>query len=296
MCVEWLMGCRQSCYDIKSDKSGGVFAENTEMNRNQPQNAGAEETAENRIWKLSIVTVCYNARSCIQRTIVSVLAQTEPVCEYIVVDGASKDGTYELVCSYEEAFREKGIRFLHMSAPDKGISDAFNKGIAMATGELIGLIHADDELMPDTSRLLRLKCAEETADIYYGNCIWADTGRNREYVTKPKHDMSRLMYHMVLLHPSTFVTRAAYDRCGVYDTSYKLCMDEELLCRMYLNGCTFAYLDESLSRCRSGGISDRQCHAVLKEASRIPLGYGEPWLKVKCIESYKRFRNWAVQK
>lgn len=246
-------------------------------------------------WKLSIVTVCYNAEDCIETTIASVLAQTEPVYEYIVVDGASKDGTYGLVCGYEEAFREKGIRFAHISEPDEGISDAFNKGIAMATGDLIGLINANDELLPETCGLLRQKWETERADIYYGNCIWVDTLRNREYVSKPKHDMRKLMYNMILFHPSTFVTKAAYNQFGVFDTSYKLCMDKELLYRMYRAGCSFAYLDESLTRFRAGGVSDTQARAVFEEGNRIPLRYGEPWLKVKCVEYCKRFRNWAVQ-
>ena len=79
--------------------------------------------------KLSIVTVCYNAEQCIDRTIKSVLNQTCPVYEYIIIDGGSKDKTYNRVCSYEKSFAEKGILFKHISERDKGISDAFKNGI-----------------------------------------------------------------------------------------------------------------------------------------------------------------------
>ena len=98
--------------------------------------------------KLSVVTISFNAEECIARTIQSVLAQTVPVYEYIMSDGASKDRTYEIICSYDAEFERRGIRFLHSSEPDKGISDAFNKGVSRATGDLVAIINADDELMP----------------------------------------------------------------------------------------------------------------------------------------------------
>lgn len=164
--------------------------------------------------KLSIVTVCYNAEQCIDRTIKSVLNQTCPVYEYIIIDGGSKDKTYNRVCSYEKSFAEKGILFKHISERDKGISDAFNKGIKMASGTLIGLINADDELLPETSEILKNECKKIDVDIYYGNCYWVDSERNLEYVSKPKHDLSKLLYNMVLIHPSTFVKKKAYEECG----------------------------------------------------------------------------------
>lgn len=246
--------------------------------------------------KLTIVTVCFNAEECIERTILSVLNQTSPVYEYIVIDGASTDATYEKICSYEKAFEEKGIIYKHVSEPDRGISDAFNKGISRATGTLIGLINADDELMPDTCKELQKKYDEEKADIYYGNCIWVDTARRLEYVSKPKHDLRKLLYLMVLIHPSTFVTKKAYEECGVFDISYKLCMDKELLYRMYRAGKRFVYIDQCLTRFKAGGVSDTHAKAVYKEGSRMALAYGEPWIKVKTIEYYKTVRNMMVKK
>ena len=91
--------------------------------------------------KLSIITVSFNAENCIKKTIKSVLNQIEPVYEYIIIDGASTDKTYNIICSYGEAFKNKGIKYIHCSEPDKGISDAFNKGIKKATGDLVGIIN-----------------------------------------------------------------------------------------------------------------------------------------------------------
>ena len=244
--------------------------------------------------KLSIVTVCYNAEQCIDRTIKSVLNQTCPVYEYIIIDGGSKDKTYNRVCSYEKSFAEKGILFKHISERDKGISDAFNKGIKMASGTLIGLINADDELLPETSEILNNECEKIDADIYYGNCYWVDSERNLEYVFKPKHDLSKLLYNMILIHPSTFVKKKAYEECGLFDVTYKYCMDKELLYRMYKAGKKFDYIDQCLTKFKAGGVSDTHSKAVFKEGSRMALSYGEPQIKVKSIEIIKTVRNQMV--
>lgn len=104
---------------------------------------------------LSIITVSLNAEKYIDKTINSILNQTDPVYEYIIIDGNSKDRTYNIICSYEKKFKEKGIRYIYSSDKDRGISDAFNKGIKKATGDLIGIINADDELMPDANKILK---------------------------------------------------------------------------------------------------------------------------------------------
>lgn len=245
--------------------------------------------------KLSIVTVCYNAEQCIDKTIKSVLNQTCPVYEYIVVDGGSKDKTYNRICSYERVFEQKGIIFKHISERDKGISDAFNKGIKMASGTLIGLINADDEMLPRTCEILKEESKRIDADIYYGNCYWVDNERNLEYISKPKHDLEKLLYNMILIHPSTFVKKSAYEECGLFDITYKYCMDKELLYRMYKEGKKFIYIDQCLTKFKAGGVSDTHSKAVFKEGSKMALVYGEPKWKVMSIELKKNIRNKMVQ-
>lgn len=244
--------------------------------------------------KLSIVTVCYNAEACIDKTIKSILNQTLPIYEYIVIDGASNDATYSHVCSYDSDFKEKGIIFKHISEPDRGISDAFNKGIQMATGDIIGLINADDELTENANEILNEIIENNQADIYYGNCLWIDNDRNMEYIRKPSTKLNKLLYNMVLIHPSTFVKKEAYNKCGLFDITYKLCMDKELLYRMYKSEMKFVYIDEILSKMASGGVSDTNIKAVYKEGSRMALSYGEPFLKAKAIEIKKTIRNRIV--
>lgn len=232
--------------------------------------------------KLSIVTVCYNAEQYIEKTIKSILKQTKPIYEYIIVDGGSTDNTMKIVKDYEDEFRKVHVRYFFNSEPDKGISDAFNKGIHIASGDIIGLINADDELMPETNKILSEKYQGE--DIIYGNCIWIDSKRQMEYISKPKGTPNQLLYKMTLIHPSTFVSKNAYQDCGLFDTSYKYCMDKELLYRMFKAGKKFTYIDEVLTKFKAGGVSDQHTLAVYKETSRMAIDYGEPKMKVAMIQ------------
>ena len=111
---------------------------------------------------------------------------------------------------------------------------------------------------------------------------------------KPEHDLSKLLYNMVLIHPSTFVKKKAYEECGLFDVTYKYCMDKELLYRMYKAGKKFDYIDQCLTKFKAGGVSDTHSKAVFKEGSRMALSYGEPQIKVKSIEIIKTVRNQMV--
>lgn len=241
--------------------------------------------------KLSMVTVCFNAENVIEKTILSVLNQSKPVYEYVLVDGASTDSTYSIIKAYEKQFVAKGIRYSYISEKDKGISDAFNKGIKRATGEVVGLLNADDELLPDTCKVLSEYVEKYPADVYYGDCIWVDEKNRLEYISKPKHDLSKLLYHMVLIHPSTFVKKSAYDECGVFDITYRYCMDKQLLYRFYKKGKKFQYIEECLTRFKAGGVSDSHAKAVFREDSRMAMENGEPWLKAKIIEKKKLLKD-----
>lgn len=226
--------------------------------------------------KLSIITITFNAESCIERTMLSVLNQSESIYEYLLIDGGSKDGTNDIIESYRTLFENKGVRFFHLSEPDKGISDAFNKGIANSTGDLIGIINADDELLPETAKALRIVTECSDADIFYGNCLWIDPENGISYVRKPNGNLSRLYYDLVLIHPSTFVRKKAYDMYGSFNTEYKLCMDKELLLRMYVGGAQFEYIDKVLTVFKAGGASDQSVIRTVKEGIKLSNSYNKP--------------------
>lgn len=250
--------------------------------------------------RLSIVTVSFNVEQCIEKTILSVYNQTLPVYEYIIIDGGSTDSTVDIIKTYEAKFVKKGILFQYISEKDRGISDAFDKGILRATGDLVGLLNADDELLPNTCSILSKEYSKVSADIYYGNCIWEENENHLVFVSKPKVTSSdklyKLLYNMVLIHPSTFITRKAYNEFGTYDISYKYCMDQELLFRMYKNKARFRYIDKEFTRFKAGGVSDSFPKKVFAEASRIAIDNGEPLVKVKIIEYLKLLRDFSARK
>lgn len=242
--------------------------------------------------KLSIVTVCYNAEQSIEKTIKSILKQTVPVYEYIIIDGGSNDDTMKIVKDYEDEFKKINVRYFFKSEPDRGISDAFNKGIQIASGDIIGLINSDDELMPETNKILSENYRD--ADIIYGNCIWVDPKRKMEFISKPKGRPNQLLYKMTLIHPSTFVSKNAYQECGMFNVSYKYCMDKELLYRMFKAGKKFKYINETFTKFKAGGVSDKNTLAVYKETSRMAINYGEPKIKVAVIQMTRYMKTRIV--
>ena len=242
--------------------------------------------------KLSIVTVCYNAEQSIEKTIKSILKQTVPVYEYIIIDGGSNDYTMKIVKDYEDEFKKINVRYFFKSEPDRGISDAFNKGIQIASGDIIGLINSDDELMPETNKILSENYQD--ADIIYGNCIWVDPKRKMEFISKPKGRPNQLLYKMTLIHPSTFVSKNAYQECGMFNVSYKYCMDKELLYRMFKAGKKFKYINETFTKFKAGGVSDKNTLSVYKETSRMAINYGEPKIKVAVIQMTRYMKTRIV--
>lgn len=227
--------------------------------------------------KLSIITITYNAEKVVNKTIESVLRQTKTIYEYVFVDGGSTDSTNDVIKSYYSALDRQGIKVTHISEKDRGISDAFNKGIKLATGDLIGIINADDELLPSSNELLSEHYEKDPdCNIIYGNCLWVDEVNNLQIIKKPCHDLDRLYYDLVLIHPATFIKKSAYKKYGMYNIDYRYCMDKELLCRMHVQGAKFSYIDNEIALMRAGGISDRNAFKTIKEGVKLSNSYHCP--------------------
>ena len=155
---------------------------------------------------VTIITICFNSEAVIKKTIESVLNQTYTDIEYIIIDGASKDKTVEIAESYKDAFADKGIDFKIFSEPDKGIYDAMNKGIAKATGELVGLINSGDFYEPQMIETAVKAYEEKPYDIFYGDInLIKDNGQI--IVKKSRYDKFPTSRHWN--HP-TMVVRKAY--------------------------------------------------------------------------------------
>jgi glycosyltransferase involved in cell wall biosynthesis len=178
---------------------------------------------------VSIVTVVYNGEKHIEQTIRSILEQSYRPIEYIVVDGGSTDGTIDIVSKYEDRID------YWISEPDKGISDAMNKGILLSTGELIAHLHADD-YYADPSVVSSI-CSEY---LRHPGALWLTGGINivaregnlLEEIRARKYSYKRLIRGNILLHPATFVTRQAFEKAGAFDAGYRYAMDYDLWLRL----------------------------------------------------------------
>lgn len=252
---------------------------------------------------VTVITVAFNSVETISRTIDSIAAQTYPRVEYIVIDGGSVDGTLEVLRQ-----READID-IWLSERDRGISDAFNKGIALASGQFISLVNSDDWI--DTDHIARaIACLQETgADFAFGNLMVHGPGSAPQYVIDgDPHYASRIRHSMpALSHPSVVCRREVYERHGLYDRELRIAMDYDWLLRGYKRGVRGRYVPQITSHMGGGGVSDLSGHAGLREVRDVSIryGYSAPlararyWLRVaklsaRLLMERRRFsRNFA---
>lgn len=207
--------------------------------------------------RISVITATYNSGRTIGDTLESVLRQTYSDVELIVVDGASRDDTMDVVRRYEPRF---GGRMHWTSEPDRGIYDAMNKGIARATGDVIGILNSDDFYTSDTV-LKRVAETMENSDVdaVYGDIHYvSDTDLHkcvRYYSSRPfRRGLMRLGF--MPAHPSFYCRREVYERCGTFDTTYRVAADFENLLRLiYVNHIKTRYLPVDFVTMRTGGAS-----------------------------------------
>lgn len=200
-----------------------------------------------KIPKISIVTITYNSEKTLERTIKSIVEQDYDNLEYIIVDGGSTDHTIDIIKKYNNKIAK------WVSEPDKGISDAFNKGIKMATGTVIGIINSDDGLLPGALNAVA-RAYQEDIDVYRGNVLLWKEDSDTKVVEVPsmRFDFSGMNK---ISHQSTFVTKSAYSKFGCYNINCKYVMDYDLLLRFQKAGARFKYIDQTLAFYTLGGIT-----------------------------------------
>ena len=212
--------------------------------------------------KVSIITVVYNNRNTIKDAIESVLNQTYKNIEYIIVDGASTDGTIDIVKSYGD----KITKFI--SEPDKGIYDAMNKGIALATGDVVGILNSDDFYKSNdileivVNEFKKSKIDSVYADLQYVDAV--DTDKViRYWKSRPYNDkLFKKGWHPA--HPTFFVRKDIYDKHGLFDMDFKIAADYELMLRFLERyKITTKYIPIVFVRMRVGGESNRSIKNIV---------------------------------
>lgn len=223
--------------------------------------------------KVSIITVTYNSAQTLAMTIESVLRQTYQDIEYIVKDGGSTDKTIDIIKKYEPMFHG---RMKWVSAKDKGIYDGMNKGIEMATGNIVGILNSDD-FFTDNHVIEKIADAfnEKKVDAIYGDVHFVKGSNLKKSI---RYYSSRLFcpfwlrFGFMPAHPSFYVRRDVFSKVGLYKTDYKIGADFEMMVRMfYRHRITYHYLPYDFVTMRTGGVSTRDINSkriLLKEDVR----------------------------
>lgn len=205
--------------------------------------------------RISVITVCYNSESFINTAIDSVLSQDYANIEYIVIDGASTDGTVSIVQSY-------GRKIAHfVSEPDNGIYDAMNKGLALASGDVIGILNSDDFYLHENviTEVVKTFEANPAAALLLGNVDFVqadDLTRTCRFYSSFSFEPWKMRFGFMPAHPAAFIKRLAYNEVGNYTLGYSIAADFEWFVRaLVVQRIPYVKLNKTLVRMREGGLS-----------------------------------------
>ena len=238
--------------------------------------------------KISIVTVVYNCVNTIRGCIDSVLAQDYDDVEYIIIDGGSNDGTVDVVNEYKSGI----ARFV--SEKDKGIYDAMNKGVRMATGDVVGILNADDFFYSnDTlSKIAAAFKGNAQLDATIADIVFVNENNSRilrQYHAK-KWRPSKFAWAFMPPHPYFLCKRRLFDELGYYKIDYKIAADYELLIRyLYVNKINYQYLPISTTRMRMGGVSTKTLNSIITLNKEIKRACEENNLRTNFPMIYTKY-------
>ena len=206
--------------------------------------------------KVSIITVVYNGSQTIEYAIRSILKQDYYNVEYIIIDGQSTDDTLEKISPYQS-------QITHLiSEPDNGIYDAMNKGLKLATGDIIGLLNSDD-FYADTTIISQVvkEFQDHSVDLVFGDIVFVkpdNLDKITRYYSSANFHSDKFAWGWMPAHPSCFLKREVYEKYGYFKINYQIAADYEILTRfMAKHGITYSYLPQIFVKMRTGGVSSR---------------------------------------
>lgn len=204
--------------------------------------------------KVSIITVVRNNKKTISDAIESVLNQTYKDIEYIIIDGASSDGTLEVIESYKDSIAK------FISERDSGLYDAMNKGLALASGDIVGILNSDDFYANEfvIERVVK-EFKSRHVDSVYGDLVYVkpdNLDKTVRYYDSSYFNPKKFAYGWMPAHPTFFVKRWVYEKYGLFRTDLKIASDFDILVRfLYTHKISYAYIKEVLVKMRTGGVS-----------------------------------------
>ncbi|MBY6219389.1 glycosyltransferase family 2 protein [Marinobacter nauticus] len=205
--------------------------------------------------KVSVITVCYNSEKTIASTLDSIASQTHDNIEHVIVDGGSTDGTINIV---KQKLRDGDV---FVSEPDEGLYDAMNKGVDLATGDIVGVLNSDDFYESDDAVATVVEMFRHTpeADLVFGDVVFVSPDNLNKVIRLYRAAHFRpwkLRFGWMPPHPATFVRKSAYERVGKYRLDMRIAADYDMFVRWLLvAGLKWQYLDRVLVRMRAGGVS-----------------------------------------
>lgn len=204
--------------------------------------------------KVSLITVCFNSSKTIERTIQSVQNQLYDNIEYIIVDGGSIDGTIDIISSYSNVVTK------FITEPDNGLYDAMNKGIKLASGDILGIINSDDFYHRNDSISKVVEgFSDKTVECVFADIRFVssdDLDKTVRYYSSKRFNLESFSWGFMPAHPTFFTYRKNFEKFGGYKTDYKIAADFELLVRfLYKHQLSYRYLNFDLMKMRLGGIS-----------------------------------------
>lgn len=248
--------------------------------------------------KVSIITSCYNREATIRDAVRSVVEQDYPEIEYIVVDGASNDRSLEIIKSEEERAKSREFIAVHprftmtlISEPDNGMYEAINKGIRMATGDVIGLVHSDDFLYDShTVSSIVGEMQRTGCDFLYADGLFVDADNTGKVVRDwigGAYSAWKVRHGWLPLHPTCYIRREVMMRLGLYNETFRIAADTDLLVRYLLGGhLTVHYYHGYVIRMRMGGMSTSSAKrkVMWHEDLRVYRTHGFNWLTLTKVE------------
>ncbi len=218
--------------------------------------------------KISVITVCLNSENLIQKTIKSVVSQTYPNVEYIIIDGKSTDNTANIVMKYKSHIN------IFVSEKDNGVYDAMNKGAHLATGDMIYFLNSGDYLYDD--KVLEKIVAEaekhNLCEIFYGDILYYNSSGSKYYLG-PMNSIAEIISRGIN-HQSIFTRKSAFEKCGYFDTKYKIFADYDWLLRCLTKYHTkINKVEIPISYYLRGGLSDNHCDEYIHEKYEIITKY-----------------------
>jgi glycosyltransferase involved in cell wall biosynthesis len=238
--------------------------------------------------RVSIITVVYNGQSTIKDTIKSVLSQDYSDIEHIIIDGASTDRTVEII----QAYGDKISKFV--SEPDRGIYDAMNKGIKLASGEIIGILNSDDFYADRTIISTVVQQFQNTqADSVFGDLVFVksdDLNKVVRYYSSAKFHPKKFADGWMPAHPTFFVRRWAYERYGLFKTDYKIASDYELLTRFLAkHKLSYSYIPKVMVKMRMGGVSTTSFKSNWVLNREIVRGCAENEISTNLVRVFSKY-------